>query len=240
VVFTRLACIYWPNRYFLFDGHQTRMSTTNNLDERIDNLGLKTEPIFKAVFGHAWPNLPLVLQKHYANRPYTDDVTIVHGTLDVMCAGPIKIFAWLFWLMRGIPPCNETDVPVDVYFESDRHSKCFHFTRIFNFKTRQAYHFKSRMLPIKDNEVIEIMPFGLGWRLNYVWEDECVKLKHKGYVLHAFGHFIALPLTFLIGQGNAEEVMVDDHRFNMNMTITHPWWGKIYEYKGQFTTKDSL
>ncbi len=206
---------------------------------RIDNLGLKTDPIFKSVFGNDWEALPLVMKRHYANRPYSTDVTLVDGHLDVMCAGPIKAFAWLFWFMHGIPPYNETTVPVTVSFESDQYSKFFHFNRVFNFKTRQAYCFKSRMIPINNNEVVEVMPSHLGWRMNYVWEDGRVKLKHKGYVLYALGHFIRLPLTFLIGKGYAEEIAVDDNRFNMVVTITHPWWGKIYEYNGQFTMKVS-
>ncbi len=196
------------------------------------------EPIFRSVFGEDWERLPAVMRKHYANRPYTNDVTVVDGHLDVMSAGPIKMLAWLFWLMRGIPPYNETNVPVTVSFESDKHSKYFHFNRVFNFKTRKAYCFKSRMIQIKDNEVIEVMRSRLGWRMNYVWEGERVKLKHRGYVLYSFGHFIPLPLTFLIGEGNAEEIAVDENFFNMVVTITHPWWGKIYEYQGRTEAKD--
>jgi len=77
----------------------------------------------------------------------------------------------------------------------------------------------------------------LGWRMSYGWEDERVKLKHKGYVLYVFGYFIPLPLTLLIGEGYGEEVAVDDDTFDMVVTITHSLWGKIYEYKGRFIVK---
>ena len=87
--------------------------------------------------------------------------------------------------------------------------------------------------------MIEVMPSRLGWRMNYVWENQRVKLKHKGYVLYAFGHFIPVPLTFLIGEGNAEEIAIDDDHFDIIVTITHPWWEKIYEYKGRFALKES-
>lgn len=200
---------------------------------------MSNEPIFKSIFGEDWERLPPVMHKHYANRPYSNDTTVVEGTLDVRCAGPIKALSWLFWLMRGIPPHNEKNVPVSVYFESDEHSKFFHFNRDFNFKTRNPYHFKSRMIQTKGNEVIEVMRSRLGWRMNYVWEDERVKLKHKGYVLYVFGCFIPLPLTLFMGEGNAEEIAVNDDTFDMVVTITHPWWGNIYEYKGRFTVKEN-
>lgn len=207
--------------------------------KRIDNLNLEASPTFKTVFGKDWDDLPVVMKKHYANRPYTDDVTIVDGTLDVMCSGPIKMFAWLFWIMKGIPPQNEKNVSVTVNFESDKDSKSFHFNREFRFKKRRSYKFQSRMIQIKDDEMVEVMKSRLGWRMSVAWEDQRVKLKHRGYVLFAFGHFIPLPLTILLGRGDAEEVAVDENTFDMAVAITHPWWGKIYEYKGRFKVRSS-
>ena len=150
-----MASLSWVGYYLLFDGNQT---------------GMSKEPIFKNIFGKAWDELPPVMRKHYANLPYTDNVTIVDGILDVTCSGPIKLFAPFFWLMRGIPPHTEKNVPVTVQFESDKNTKVFHFNRVFYFKQRKAYHFRSRMVQVHDNEVIEIMRSGLGWRMSYIWE----------------------------------------------------------------------
>jgi hypothetical protein len=199
---------------------------------------MSKEPIFKSIFGVDWDKLPPVMQKHYANRPYSSDVTTVEGILDVMCAGPVKVFAWFFWLIRGIPPHNEKKVPVTVRFESDMDSCFFHFNRAFYFKSRNPYHFRSRMFQVKGSEMIEVMRYRFGWRMNYLWEGDRVKLKHKGYVLYVFGWFIPLPLTFLLGKGYAEECAIDDDSFDMSVTITHPWWGAVYEYKGRFKVKE--
>ena len=200
---------------------------------RIDNLGLKNEPTFKSIFGDSWDELPPVMKAHYANRPYSDDETVCEGSLDVMCKPPLKWLAPIMKLLGQIPPVNEKDVPVTVRFKSDQDSKAFHFVRTFRFKAG-TYVFHSRMVQIKDNEVIEIMRFGLGWQMLYAWDGEKVVLSHKGYVLHAFGHFIPLPLTLLMGEGYAEEHAIDDKTFAMITHITHPWWGKVYEYKGRF------
>lgn len=201
---------------------------------RIDNLNLQGEPIFKSVFGKSWSDLPSVMRKHYANRPYTDDRIVVKGTLDVMCAGPIKLLAPLMKLMGQIPAHNEKVVPVTVQFESDRDTKAFHFKRTFNFKNKKHYVFRSWMVQIKDNEVIEVMPFGLGWRMLYAWDGEKVVLTHRGYTLRIFGHFVPVPLTWFMGRGYAEEIAVDDNTFDMATHITHSLWGKVYEYKGRF------
>ena len=60
-------------------------------------------------------------------------------------------------------------------------------------------------------------------------------LQHQGYVLRFFGFYIPLPLALFIGKGHAEEQALSDQHFSMFMTITHPWWGTIYKYKGTFT-----
>lgn len=195
---------------------------------------MAAEPIFKAIFGTAWDDLPPVMKQHYANRPCTDDETIVEGTLDVMCRQPLKFLAPLMKLMGQIPVYNEQDVPVTVRFQSDKNTKAFHFNRTFRFK-KGAYVFLSRMVQIKDNEVAEIMRFGLAWKMLYLWDGQRVVLKHRGYALNLFGLFIPLPLTLLLGEGYAEETPIDDETFDMMTHITHPWWGKVYEYKGRFS-----
>lgn len=206
---------------------------------QIDNVARAAEPTFKSIFGDSWNDLPPVMHKRYAVRPYMDEVTTVEGVLDIVCAGPIKLFAPIFWLMGTIPPRNERSVPVTVSFESDKNTKEFRFNRVFHFRNRKPYRFQSRMIRTNGNEVIEIMRFGLCWKMNCVWEDGRVKLKHKGYFLQLFGHFIPAPLTMLLGEGSAEEKAVDDSSFDMSVEITHPWWGKIYEYKGRFKVTEN-
>lgn len=201
---------------------------------RIDNLSLKGKPIFESIFGDKWKALPPVMKRHYSNRPYTQDTTTARGVLDVMCKPPLLYLSPLMKLLGQIPTRNETDVAVTVNFQSDLDSKSFHFNRIFKFANGKPYSFKSRMIQIEGDKVIEIMRFGLGWKLQYAWDGEKVILSHRGYVLQLFGHLIPLPLTLLLGSGYAEERPIDNKTFDMETNITHPWWGKIYEYKGRF------
>ncbi|MCD8497048.1 MAG: DUF4166 domain-containing protein [Alphaproteobacteria bacterium] len=205
---------------------------------RIDNLNLKAEPIFKSIFGDDWAKLPPVMRKHYTIRPYTADTVTVKGALDVMCRGSIRLMAPLLKAMGQIPAHNETGVPVTVHFRSDENSRAFHFQRRFHFKNAAPYEFRSRMVQIKGDEVVEIMRFGLGWKMRYGWDGSKVVLEHRGYVLRLCGNFIPIPLALFIGKGYAEETAVDENTFDMVTHITHPWWGKVYEYKGRFEVID--
>lgn len=195
----------------------------------------KPEPIFKSVFGASWNALPPVMKKHYANRPYSNDLATVEGTLDVKCAAPFRLLAPLMKLAGQIPLRTERNVPVTVDFQSDMSSPMFHFNRGFRFKNTAPYSFRSRMVQVNGNQVAEIMRLGLTWKLEYLWDGRKVFLRHRGYALHLFGAFIPLPLTALLGTVYAEEMAIDDDTFEMINRITHPWWGTIYEYKGRFT-----
>jgi hypothetical protein len=60
-------------------------------------------------------------------------------------------------------------------------------------------------------------------------------MQHKGFVLRLFNLNIPLPLTYLFGKIHAEEEMINDFTYRITMTITHPWFGDIYYYAGDFT-----
>lgn len=166
-----------------------------------------SEPIFKPIFQDSWDDLPRVMHKHYANRPFCDDVSIVEGKLDVMCKWFLKPF---FHLLGTVPPYTQNNVPVTVKFQS-------------------------RMFHRGGSEIMELMQFGICWHSNYGWDGTNVTLTHKGYSLRIGKRNIRLPVTFLIGRGDAIERPIDDTSFSMGVTLTHPIFGKIYGYAGIFS-----
>ncbi|MFT5703742.1 MAG: hypothetical protein ACI9TO_001120 [Rickettsiales bacterium] len=70
--------------------------------------------------------------------------------------------------------------------------------------------------------------------MDYVYEDNLVKLKHRGYVIRILGFNISAPASLLIGKGYAQERAISDDKFEIFVTITYPLWCKIYEYDGLF------
>ncbi|MEP1208757.1 MAG: DUF4166 domain-containing protein [Rhizobiaceae bacterium] len=192
------------------------------------------EPIFKSVFGEFWNDLPPVLKKHYANRPFCNDEYVAEGRLDVTCGQPLKMLAPLMRILGQIPAHTEKDVPVRVRFQSDPNSSDFHLNRRFEFNTAKAYQFRSRMRHVRGADTVEIMRFGFCWKARFNWDGARVVLSHRGYAFNLFGWLVPLPLTLLMGAGHAEEVAVDDNHFDMMTQIVHPWWGKIYGYSGRF------
>jgi hypothetical protein len=196
------------------------------------------QPIFQPIFGAAWATMPPVFHKHYANRPFSDDVGTVEGKMDVEFGWLTRLLSPLLRLTGALVPYQGKDIPTTVHFRSESDTTIYCFDRIFHFPGREPYHFRSRMLPVGGNEVVEYMRGGIGWRAAYVWENGKVKLKHRGYALQLFGRPVPIPLGLLLGKGYAEEEAISDTSFRMYMDIRHPLWGKVYDYRGVFEMKE--
>ncbi len=198
------------------------------------NLENKNTPIFQSIFGDDWHRMPPVMHMHYANRPYGCDMSVARGTMSIKAAPLLRLMAPILKLVGGVPTYNQTDIPVEVRFESSPHHARLTFNRLFHFKGRKPYRFRSTMMPEGANNMTERMKFGLGWQVKFVWQDGKVQLLHRGYALCLFSWTIPLPLDWLLGAVTAEEEATGETTFNMISEIHHPWWGKIYEYRGSF------
>ncbi len=188
------------------------------------------EPIFKAVFGEDWNSLPTVIRDHYAIRPYSDDRVIVKGTLDIEISPFMRVMSRLSGMLISK---SGTGVPVTVTFTSGHNSSAFYFDRVFHYASGDE-SFRSRMEHIGGDELIEFMRFGIGWKMAYGWDGEKVTLSHRGYVWRIFGILIPIPLTLIIGAGEAEELPISDNEFTMWTHAMHPWFGICFAYSGPF------
>lgn len=200
----------------------------------IDNLTDRNEPIFKTIFGAAWDELPIVMKRHYANRPYSSDRGVVDGVMDVESSPIGRVLAPFFKLSGTLVPYEGRDVPAKVEFLSNPSSNGLHFNRTFYFPNKKPYEFRSVMLPMGGNEMAEVMRFGLYWHLAFIWTGTKVILEHRGYGVHWFGEFIPLPLALFMGKGYADETPINDDSFSMSMKIVHPIWGMVFGYSGIF------
>lgn len=188
------------------------------------------EPIFKSVFGKDWDSLPKVMRDHYAVRPYSDDVVVVEGALDIKVSTFMKVMSRLSGMLISRSGEN---VPVAVTFRSGKNSADFHFERVFRYPGG-TQRFRSRMTYVGRNELVEFMGFGIGWKMAYAWDNEKVILSHRGYVWRIFGIYIPIPLGLMIGKAEAEETPLSENEFAMWTHARHPWFGVCFAYAGTF------
>lgn len=192
------------------------------------------EPAFKKVFGAAWSQLPTVFLKRYSNRAHTNDITTVTGKME------ISYSRWLSWMMpickliHLLVPYHGKNIPITADFCSHEDKNGVTLARHFLIENNKAYDFISYMKPLGENDVVEIMPLGLGWRTRYYYENGKVIMQHRNYVLCMGKFLLPLPLHIFLGKGYAEEVMIDDQTYSMEMHIKHRWFGILYSYSGTF------
>ncbi|MQA66361.1 MAG: DUF4166 domain-containing protein [Alphaproteobacteria bacterium] len=201
--------------------------------KRICNLHIDPgEPIFKAVFGEQWHNLPPVMRTHYEIRPYSNDVVEVEGTLDFVISPLISVVARLTGM--SLLANSGTNVPSTVTFRNGSRSEAFYFDRKFVFPDKRIVRFCSRMELIKDNELVEFMRYGIGWSVAYTWDGSKVILQHRGYVWRIFGVVIPIPLSLILGEIHAEERPLSSERFSMRVLSSRGLLGKAFMYAGEF------
>lgn len=193
-----------------------------------------TQPIFQPIFGESWHALPAVLKHHYANRPFSDDVYQAKGTLAIEFGWLASLLSPLLRIFGALVPFQGNDIPVTVLFRSEPDSNAYRFERTFKFPNQAPYHFQSRLVPLKDNELIEFVKFGIGWKHRCYYDGEKIILEHIGYVWRLTNRFIPVPLTWFLGKGYAEEIPLTKNTFAMKIHLTHPLFGKVYEYRGEF------
>lgn len=193
------------------------------------------EPIFRAVLGRQFEQLPEVFKQHYAVRPYSHDVVVVRGRLNVRVSFFVGLMSRLFGVLV---PWSGNDIPVTVRFESGPDSGGFRFEREFCYPGNKIVRFSSRMERLKGNELVERMRFGFGWRLAYEWNGEKMLLLHRGYVWRVLGVDIPLPLEFILGRGYAEEQALSDNEFRMQTYTRHALFGDTFGYEGRFEIRE--
>ncbi|MGD8570779.1 MAG: DUF4166 domain-containing protein [Gammaproteobacteria bacterium] len=197
-----------------------------------------TTPIFKTVFGKHWDLLPPVLKHHYANRPFCEDANLAKGSLKIQFNGIARLLTPMFRLFGVLVPYQGNAVPVTVWFKSELNSNAFRFERKFHFPNRSAYTFASRLVPLKNEVLVEYVKHGIGWKHRCYFDSRKVILEHLGYVWTIAGRTFPVPLTWVLGKGYAEEIPLTAQSFAMLVQLTHPLFGKLYEYRGQFEMRD--
>lgn len=193
---------------------------------------LSDEPIFKTEFGTQWDILPPAMKRRYGVRPRMGDRVRMHGHLTISMAKAVR---WISPLMRltGLLIPVVGKFPTIVDFETYKDNPKSHLIRYVQ-TPNKTITFNSEWIK-RGDEIIEILGGLCCWRAHYSWDGTHILIKHKGYGVKIGQHIFKLPLTWLFGRGDARETPLSENSFAMYMTITHPLWGELYRYEGEFT-----
>lgn len=207
---------------------------------RIKPLPMPTQKsLIEKIFAEQTKNISPVLQKRYSNRPYSKDRLLVKGEMNIEVSKFFKFLSPLFRLSGALVPYPAQKIPVTVEFVSDTESNKIIMHRTFYYPDKKPYHFTSKVMHIKDNIVLEMMKFGFATKLIYTYDNNKITMDYGGYVLCIGKTLIPIPLGFLVGRFYAYEETISDDQFIMLVKLTHPLFGKIFQYDGYFKIANS-
>ena len=197
-----------------------------------------TQPAFASVFGQDWITMPPILKRRYASYAFKEQQVTIAGTMNIEVSKFFSFMAPLLHLAGALVSYPGENVPTTVTCVSNKASPIIQMKRLFNYTNRKPCSFKSGFLITQKKEVIELMRFGLGVKMDYSFLKGSVHLKHNSYVWRVFNASIPLPFTYLLGKVSGEEKAISENEFSMFVKITHPLFGKVFEYNGRFKIQE--
>ena len=192
------------------------------------------KPLFEKIYGNQSQSLPTVLKNRYANRPYSNDIVLLKGEMNIQISTFFKFLSPLMRLAGALVPFPGNHIPVTVELVSDEKSDKILMHRIFYYPNKKPYHFRSRIMHIKNNILIELMRFGFGSRLIYRLDRNKIIMDYGGYILKLGKWMIPLPLGLFLGKFYAFEKSISENQFEMEVKMVHPLFGKVFQYDGHF------
>ena len=189
-------------------------------------------PLFANVLGDDWQALAPVMKKRFSNRTYTNDMVLVNGAMTIKSSRWMRFIQPVLKLSGALIQQEGENIPVIVKFRSEPNTSKYWFDREFSFN--EPVHFKSYMVNIKNNTMVEFMRFNIGWRAKFTVSGDRVVMSHAGYVLRFFNLLIPVPISLFLGRCDAIERPISDDTFSMETRLNHFLFGEIYQYKGIF------
>jgi len=195
---------------------------------------MNSKSVFQIVLGDDWDKLGGVIKNHYFLKPESSDYICVSGFMSEITHSAIAKLLIPFGLLFGaVVPYKGKNIPIDVHYRSSPENSNIYWDRVFKFESGD-FHFKSFMEPVRENEVIEFVRFGVGIRLRVTAENSALVFRDTGYIWRLMGHDIPFPGRWLMGSVYVEERPIDERYFSMKMTLKHPLLGTLFKYVGKF------
>lgn len=186
--------------------------------------------IMQQALGEQWHELPPSLQAHYQQGANMDI-----GALDIDYPRPMQLLLNILHLMGALLNRKGKAIPTKV--EKVMKGTKQYWVRTIKFPDGKTLYFKSRWVYAGGNEVIEYVNPLLGLRMAV-----CVKggqLFYEGvhYVIQLGRIRVPLPEWLILGHTTIAERELDETHFAMDFRLTHPMFGQIYRYAGEFETR---
>ena len=199
-------------------------------------------PVIRKALGEDWNALGEIVRRHYDITPGTASNMTIDGLMSEVYHSPVgKLFLLPGRLFGALVPYKGRDIPTRVRNctqPEDDNSMFWH--RTLRFPGRRPVIFRSRMVHVGGNEIVEYVRFGLGIRMRLSVRDAALVFESVGYVWDIGGVRLSIPTWAILGDAVIVEKPVSDSSFHVDFVIRHPLFGRTFSYTGRFAITQSV
>jgi len=189
-------------------------------------------PLLQQALGEDWNKLPLVIQRHYSVPGNSN--TCVTGNMEIGYPNFLLPFISLIHLCGGLVSRRGKNIETVVKKTISTQSTNLYWQRTLIYPDNKKDYFYSRMVYLRNHELIETVRFGFGLRLNVSVDNGVLVYRSNGHIWQYGKLRLTFPDWLLLGAATIIETPISDQQFRLDFSIRHPLWGNSYWYHGIF------
>ncbi len=183
--------------------------------------------LMQCALGDDWNKLPPALQAHYRYGT-TKDI----GHMNIEYPRFMQPFLNVLRLFGALVNRSGQYIPtvVEKSVINDRQ----YWQRTITYPDGKVVCFNSFWIAAADNELIEFVNPVLGLQMAMHVQDERLHYRGIRYVAKLGPYLLPIPEWMALGHTTILENAVDETHFAMDFRLTHPLFGEIFRYSGEF------
>jgi hypothetical protein len=187
----------------------------------------------QTALGADWNKLPAALQAHYRYGPATDSgyLNIDYPRWMQPCLSALRLLGALV---------DRRGERVDTVLNKTLVGNAQYWRRTMIWRVGDSglvnttRHFNSTWVAASNSQLIEYVKPWLGLRMEPRVVDGRLHYRGVCFVLKLGSCLLPIPEWLLLGHTTIIEEAVDERHFNMDFRMTHPLFGEMFRYWGQF------
>jgi hypothetical protein len=181
----------------------------------------------QCALGDDWKKLPPALQAHYAHATDT-------GHMDIEYPRFMQLWLTLLRCLGALVNRAEANVATVVEKSADGDRQIWH--RTMTYADNKIITFNTVWIHAGGNQLIEFVNPVLGLQMAVHVEDG--RLHYQGIrIVAKFGRMLLpIPEWLVLGHTTIIEDALSATRFAMDFRLTHPIFGQVFRYSGEFET----
>lgn len=183
--------------------------------------------LMQRALGAEWDKLPSALKAHYRFG-----TTVDTGHMDIEYPKFMQPLLSMLRIVGALVDRSGRNIPTSV--EKSVVGECQFWRRTIAYPNGRVVHFNSYWVSAGGNEVIEYVNPYLGLKMAPWVEDDRLHYRGVHFVVKLGPVLIPMPEWLVLGHTTILEKAIDETHFEMDFRLTHPVFGQVFRYSGQF------